>query len=49
MSFGDMKLMRTPQAAMSEGLAIDGNPDAEYAELYTRWGNGGWGAVMTGQ
>ena len=34
---------------MAEHLSVKGRPELGLVRLYTQWGNGGWGAVMTGK
>ena len=42
--------MITIQAAMAEMLADwDHNPTPDLIEAYNQWGQGGWGAILTGQ
>ena len=40
---------RLVKAAMAEHLAKNGQASSELVKVYEKWGQGGWGAVMTGK
>jgi 2,4-dienoyl-CoA reductase-like NADH-dependent reductase (Old Yellow Enzyme family) len=40
---------RLVKAAMAEQLAKNGQASSELVKVYEKWGQGGWGAIMTGE
>ena len=40
---------RLVKAAMAEQLAKNGQASSELVKVYEKWGQGGWGAIMTGK
>jgi len=40
---------RLVKAAMAEQLAKNGQASSELVSVYEKWGQGGWGAIMTGK
>jgi 2,4-dienoyl-CoA reductase-like NADH-dependent reductase (Old Yellow Enzyme family) len=40
---------RLVKAAMAEQLAKNGQASSELVKVYEKWGEGGWGAIMTGK
>lgn len=39
---------RIAKAAMAENMAPDHGPEQKFYKLYSQWGKGGWGAILTG-
>jgi 2,4-dienoyl-CoA reductase-like NADH-dependent reductase (Old Yellow Enzyme family) len=40
---------RLVKAAMAEQLAKNGQASSDLVRVYEKWGEGGWGAIMTGK
>jgi 2,4-dienoyl-CoA reductase-like NADH-dependent reductase (Old Yellow Enzyme family) len=40
---------RLVKAAMAEQLAKNGQASSDLVKVYEKWGEGGWGAIMTGR
>jgi 2,4-dienoyl-CoA reductase-like NADH-dependent reductase (Old Yellow Enzyme family) len=40
---------RLVKAAMAEQLAKNGQASSDLVKVYEKWGEGGWGAIMTGK
>lgn len=40
---------RLVKSAMTEKMAVDGQPTADHQRIYKRWATGGWGALITGE
>jgi len=40
---------RLVKAAMAEQLAKNGQASSDLVQVYEKWGQGGWGAIMTGK
>lgn len=40
---------RLVKAAMAEQLAKNGQASSELVKVHEKWGQGGWGAIMTGK
>lgn len=44
-------LTRLLQAAMAEGMASkkENLPNQDFFQVYAKWAEGGWGAILTGE